>query len=238
MRWLSVVRYGLAPLVGLGLLIFLPHDARAQKVEVAPGVMVSRKSYDAPVNEQPFYGFTNKTPGMLEADRKFVEDVVQRLGTREKGADQSLRDGWTAFIRSDFVTAGRRFNQAYLLAPGESGIYHAFAALAEIRFNDDSYADELFRVAATRPNPPRGLKAHHGRLLLGLKRPREAQPLLEQSARDVPDMPSTWADLARARLLNGDKVGACEAVSRGEALSPAANVKQRLEAVRQEAACS
>ena len=65
-------------------------------------------------------------------------------------------------------------------APGESAIYHAFAALAEIRFKDDAYADELFGVARTRPNPPRGLSAHHGGLLLRLKRPREAQPLLEQ----------------------------------------------------------
>ena len=44
MRWLSAVRYALTPLVGLALLIALSQYARAQKVEVAPGVMVTKKA--------------------------------------------------------------------------------------------------------------------------------------------------------------------------------------------------
>jgi predicted Zn-dependent protease len=105
------------------------------------------------------------------------------------------------------------------------------------RFKDSEYADELFRVARTRPNPEKSLNADHGRLLLLLKRPKDAQPLLEQAVVDLPDFAGAWANLAFARLQNGDKAGACAAVLRGEALSPPPSVMQSFATVRREAAC-
>ena len=37
--------------------------AAAETVEVAPGVQVTKRSYTAPVNEQPFFGFAAKSSG-------------------------------------------------------------------------------------------------------------------------------------------------------------------------------
>ena len=38
-----------------------PLAAAAEMVEVAPGVQVTKRSYTAPVNEQPFFGFAAKS---------------------------------------------------------------------------------------------------------------------------------------------------------------------------------
>ena len=37
-----------------------PSFAHAQKVEVAPGAMVTRKTYQVPANEAPFFNFVEK----------------------------------------------------------------------------------------------------------------------------------------------------------------------------------
>ena len=58
--------------------------ALAETVEVAPGVKVTKKAYSAPVNEQPFYGFAEKSAAMREADERFLASVVQLTGSREK----------------------------------------------------------------------------------------------------------------------------------------------------------
>ena len=55
----------------LALLIwlFLAAPATAEMVEVAPGVSITRKSFDAPINEQPFFGFAAEVGGN-ETDRR------------------------------------------------------------------------------------------------------------------------------------------------------------------------
>ena len=68
-----------------------------------------------------------------------------------------------------------RFNQAFLISPEQSRVYHGFAVIAQARFNDLDAADELFRIALKQPNPVKALKADYGRLLLVAKRPRDAQ---------------------------------------------------------------
>lgn len=137
--------------LGLAILIAavlgLPFGAQAaEKVEVAPGVMVTKKSYPVPVNEQPFFGFVKKNSTMEEADRNFVAAIL-RKGSAEKGQDAVLGMGWRAFHSGDYSTAAKRFNQAYLLDPSRSGVYEAFAAIAQVRFGDKEYAEELSSVA-------------------------------------------------------------------------------------------
>ena len=43
------------------------HPAAAETVEVAPGVQVTKRTYSAPVNEQPFFGFAVKTDAASSA---------------------------------------------------------------------------------------------------------------------------------------------------------------------------
>jgi predicted Zn-dependent protease len=211
--------------------------AVAQTVEVAPGVQVTKKTYQAPINEQPFFGFAEKTAEQRELDDKFVSEVVQATGSREKGFDAAMQRGWTLVGKGNFVDAAKRFNQAYLLSPEPSAIYHGFAVIAQARFNDADYADELFKIARTRPRPLKALNADYGRALLIAKRPKEAQGILEQATVDAPDFADAWSNLAFARFQNGDRRAACAAVAEAAKLKPSANVAKDMNILSRQAQC-
>jgi predicted Zn-dependent protease len=222
----------------LVLTLMLACPAVAEMVEVAPGVHVTKKTYPVPDNEQPFFGFVvTKTPAHIAADEKFVTQVVQLSGSRPRAVDEALKRGWGALLSGDAVMASRRFNQAYLIAPEQSGVYHAFAALVQTRFNDTDYAQELLRVALKQPNPPDTLRADYGRLLLIAKRPADARPILEQAVVDTPKFGNAWSNLAFARLQTGDRLGACEAASEAEKLANLDNVKSDIVLLKREGKC-
>jgi Tfp pilus assembly protein PilF len=209
----------------------------AETIEVAPGIRVTKKSYIAPGNEQPFYGFVTKTPAQLEADEKIKSELLKLSDSPQRILDELLRIGWRSLASGDLVTAGRRFNQAYLLAPEQSRIYQAFAALVQTRFNDTEYADELFRVALKQPNPAATLRADYGRFLLIVKRPTEARPVLEQAVIDAPKFGNAWSNLAFARLQTGDRPGACAAATEAEKLINFDNIRSDLALLRGQAKC-
>jgi Tfp pilus assembly protein PilF len=213
------------------------YPARAETVEVAPGVRVMKRTYSAPVNEQPFYGFVVKDLAQQAADENFVKAIVQAAGTREKAFDETTKRGWRAIAAGNAPEAAQRFNQAFLLAPEQSGVYHGFAAVAQIRFNDIDFAAELFRIAGKQPNPLKTLNADYGRVLLIAKRSREAQPVLEQAVKDTPDFGDAWTNLAWARLQNGDAAAACAAVDEALKQRPSSNAKADLSALRNSAQC-
>ena len=157
------------------------HSARAETVEIAPGVQVTKRTYAAPIIEQPFFGFADKTAAQREADDKFVQALLQAVGTREKALDETTKRGWRALAAGKPGEAALRFNQAYLVSPEQSRVYHGLAVIAQTRFNDIEFAEELFRIAKKQPNPLKMLNADYGRLLLIAKRPKDAQPVLEQA---------------------------------------------------------
>lgn len=220
------------------LLLAVPaQHLRAQTAEVAPGVRVTKKTFDAPIMEQPFYGFAEKAPELKAADEKFIAAVIQVAGTREKAFEETVRRGWSAFFANNIPEATRRFNQAFLLDPAQSQIYHGFAIITQVRFNDSEYADELFRVARTRTNPSRNLNADYGRFLLIVKKPREAQGVLEQAVKDDPDFGTAWSNLGVARFLNGDRTTACAAADEAAKRDNPANVKADITILRTQAQC-
>ena len=220
------------------LLALLSNAANAETVEVAPGVRVTKKTFPVPANEQPFFGFIAKSQALRESDAKFIAAAITAVGSPDKAADEILRRGWVALASRNMVEAGRRFNQAYLVDPGRSGVYHSFAVLAAERFNDTGYAEELFNLAKIRPHPLRHLNADYGRLLLILKRQSEAQPLLEQAVIDEPGAGTSWSNLGFARLANGDRAGACVAAAEAARHTPPANVQSDLQILRTQAKCN
>lgn len=213
------------------------HTATAETVEVAPGVQVTKKTYPVPENEQPFFGFSIKTSAQHDADDKFVAQVVQLSGSRQQALEAALKRGWGALLAGDVITASRRFNQAYLIAPEQSGIYHAFGALVQMRFNDIEYADELLRIALKQPKPAESLRADYGRMLLIARRPADARPILEQAVVDTPKSGNTWSNLAFARLQTGDRTGACAAASEAEKLVNLDNVISDIVLLKREGKC-
>ena len=145
------------------LTLGLAPSVRAETVEIAPGVQVTKRSYAAPINEQPFFGFADKTAAQREADDKFVKALLQAVGTREKALDETTKRGWRALASGKPGEAALRFNQAYLVSPEQSRVYHGLAAIAQTRFNDLAFAEELFRIAQKQPNPLKMLNADYGR---------------------------------------------------------------------------
>lgn len=212
-------------------------SAAAETVEVAPGVQVTKRSYTAPVNEQPFFGFTAKTPEQKAEDDKFVAAIIRETGSREKAFEEITKRAWIAIQAGKVREAAVRFNQAYLVSPDQSTIYHGFAVIAQARFNDFEAADELFKIALKQPNPVKALKADYGRLLLMAKRPRDAQEVLDQAVKETPDFSDAWTNLAWARFQNGDPAAACVAAEEAAKKRPSNNSISDLTAVRTVAQC-
>jgi Tfp pilus assembly protein PilF len=209
----------------------------AETVEVMPGVQVTKRTYSAPVNEQPFFGFAAKSPEEKAADEKFVDAIVGATGSREKAFDETTLRGWRAITTGKIKEAAVRFNQAFLISPEQSRVYHGFAVVSQARFNDLDAADELFRIALDRPNPVKALKADYGRFLLVAKRPRDAQSVLEQAVKEAPDFGDAWTNLAWARFQNGDATAACAAAEEAAKHRPSNNSMGDLTAVRSVAQC-
>ncbi len=234
-------RKGLRSLLGLlpviCALLFLVGAASAETVEVAPGVQVTKKTFSGPGNEQPFFGFAVKDAAQRAADEKFVKAMLDAVGTREKAFDETTKRGWRAVTKGNASEAAQRFNQAWLLAPEQSGVYHGFAVIAQIRFRDNDFADEMFRIARKQPNPLKSLNADYGKMLLIAKRPLEAQPVLEQAVKDAPDFRDAWTNLAWARLQNGDAAAACAAADEAVKQRPSGNSNTDLTALRSSAQC-
>jgi predicted Zn-dependent protease len=213
------------------------HAALAETVEIAPGISVSKHTYSAPVNEQPFFGFAVKTEAQREADEKFAKALLEATGSREKALDEVAKRGWRALATGKLGEAAQRFNQAFLVAPEQSVVYHGLAAVAQIRFNDLAFAEELYRIARKQPNPLKMLNADYGRVLLVAKRPQDAQPVLEQAVKDAPDFGDAWINLAWARQQNGDSPAACAAADEAMKLRPSANANVDLVKLRTTAQC-
>ncbi len=212
--------------------------AQAETVEVAPGVKITKKSFSAPPNQQPFYGFIDKTADMRGADQAFIETVVKLAGTREKASQEIANRGWKAVSANDFSEAAKRFNQAFLLSPEQSQVYHGLAIVVAARFQDLTFAEELFQIALKQPGPLPSVNADYGRLLLIAKRPRDAQPVLEQAVKDIPQFASAWSNLGVAKFQNGDAAGACSAAAEAVKFANTEEVKFDIEWIRREAKCS
>ena len=133
--------------------------ASAETVEVAPGVQVTKRTYPAPVNEQPFFGFAAKSSEQKAEDEKFVSAMIGATGSREKAFEEATKRAWIAIQAGKIREAALRFNQAFLVSPEQSSVYHGFAVIAQARFNDLDAAEELFKIALKQPNPVKPLKA-------------------------------------------------------------------------------
>lgn len=224
-------------LIGL-MLCVASSIAQAETVEVAPGVQVTRKTYEAPADEQPFYGFTAKTAGPRAADEKLVPGLIAAAGSREQAFEAVTIRGWKAIQGGRAVEAAKRFNQAWLLMPERSAVYHGLAMVAQMRFNDLAFADELFRQAYKQPQPLKALDSDYGRLLLMQKRYRDAQPVLEKAVVDTADFGDAWAYLAFAKLQNSDKAGACADAAEARKRKPSRSTVRDLAHIEKDAKCN
>ncbi|MBZ6079248.1 hypothetical protein [Microvirga puerhi] len=171
---------------------------------------MSVRTYDVPANEAPFFNFAEKNPAQRAADEKLVADVLKTSLDRSKAASAAIAAGGRAFLEQrDLSTAAKLFNQAYLLDPELSGIYHRFAMIVAGRFKDYDYSNELFDLAARMKSPAPSLQADHGRMLLMAGRPQSAKAVLQQAVANSPEWAIPRMNLAWATLLAGLRDEAC-----------------------------
>lgn len=217
-------------------LLGMTNAARAEMVEVAPGVTITKKTFSARIDEQPFYGFAEKSAEQQKADVDFLA-AADKTGTREAVSAAAIERGWGHLDRGNFPEASKRFNQAWLLAPERSAIYQGFAVITAARFGDLEYAEELFKTALRQPKQRRTLKADYGRLLLKAKRPAEAKTILEESVREAPDFADGWVSLGLARLQTDDAAGACAAATEANKLKLSRGTMIDLLLLKRQGAC-
>jgi predicted Zn-dependent protease len=218
------------------VLLGITNAARAEMVEVAPGVTVTKKTFSSRIDEQPFYGFSEKTPEQQKTDADFLA-ASDEMGSREAVSAAAIERGWAHIDRGDLSEAAKRFNQAWLLAPERSEIYQGFAVITAARFGDLEYAEELFKIALRQPKPRRTLKADYGRLLLKAKRQAEAKTILEEGVRDAPEFADGWVSLGLARLQTDDAAGACAAAGEANKLKLSRGAMIDLVLLKRQGAC-
>jgi len=208
----------------------------AEEATVAPGISVSKRSYDVPLNEMPFFGFQEKTPEQQAADRALIASVDAN-GGREAGFRRVLQLAAQALAVNDLASAAKRYNQAYLLMPGAPEVYHGFAVVAAGRFRDTPFAEELFAIALRLSPNNEAVLADFGRLLLIEGKTERALPLLEVVVRHPKAGAMHWSNLGLAYAQTGQRAKACEALAMARTKSPPEALQSDLNILARAAEC-
>lgn len=95
------------------------------------------------INLQPEYGRAKKSADQLDADKDFIKLVLQQDGTNRKGSEHLVRLGFDYLYRKDFITAMKRFNQAWLLDNTNENAYWGFAS---VYFSFNDYEEALVQL--------------------------------------------------------------------------------------------
>lgn len=81
------------------------------------------------INLIPMYGHAKKCQAQLDADKKFIEHVLQDYGSLKEGSIKHVWLGWQYLEKNDYETAMKRFNQAWLLDSLNADVYWGFGCL-------------------------------------------------------------------------------------------------------------
>jgi tetratricopeptide (TPR) repeat protein len=82
------------------------------------------------IDEVPMYGGMDRSaiPALKEGDEKFIADVTEKFGSREKASGAWVDQGFRFYQQDKLDMAMHRFNQAWLLNPGNPEVYWGFAS--------------------------------------------------------------------------------------------------------------
>ncbi|MFA5620489.1 MAG: tetratricopeptide repeat protein [Weeksellaceae bacterium] len=82
------------------------------------------------ISLQPEYGNAVKTEQQIKSDNDFIEDILQYYNSKEEASAEMLKLGMNyLYEKGDFVTAMKRFNQAYLLNQNNPGVYYGYGSI-------------------------------------------------------------------------------------------------------------
>jgi tetratricopeptide (TPR) repeat protein len=83
------------------------------------------------VDQLPMYGGMDRSadPALRTADERFIGEVTEKFGSREKASNAWVEQGFRFYQRDDLASAMRRFNQAWLLNPNNPGVFHGYSSV-------------------------------------------------------------------------------------------------------------
>lgn len=107
------------------------------------------------IDEIPMYGGMNRSeiPEVKAADEKFISDVAAHFGSREKASLIWVNQGYKFYQENKVGMAMRRFNQAWLLNPGNPEVYAGFASVLNDQGKSCAAAEQM--ETALKLNPPK-----------------------------------------------------------------------------------
>jgi tetratricopeptide (TPR) repeat protein len=168
-----------------------------------------------PINELPMYGGVEKTESQKQADRKLVENTLAYGITAEEGAERMIARGWQFMDEGQPGMAMRRFNQAWLLDPGNGSSYWGMAAAVWNRDavwdRDKAFiqAESLFLRAEVLLPDNADLQVDFGRLYGHTKKPQEAAARYRRALELDSEAKDALRNLAVAHLDMGEVEQAC-----------------------------
>ncbi|MFK5980554.1 MAG: hypothetical protein QM488_16890 [Rhizobiaceae bacterium] len=168
--------------------------------------------------EIPMWEGLIKTTAQLAADKKFLRTMRELTkGKMQIAVQDALQKGWQFVGKNKPDMAIKRFNQAWLIAPDNPGVYWGFAiatdlqnvslAIVERHF---STVEKYFRKAKNRLKMPdhdlrnAALHSDHGRVLEGRKKHKRAIIFFKKALSLDPDNRNAHVGMWMASKAIGD----------------------------------
>lgn len=96
---------------------------------IKAGTATAQVARDGDANLLPMYGKEEKSRALQKADAKFLAFCDQNFPNRKEAATYHAKKGWDFFYASDFTTAIKRYNQAWLLDSTNASAYWGFGVI-------------------------------------------------------------------------------------------------------------
>lgn len=164
-----------------------------------------------PPSERPMYGSTTGKPKKLtEKDQAFIASIEKAGKTRQAVAKDVIAQAWEAYGKTDYKTAIKKFNQAWLLDPENGDAYHGFALISTVRDKNADQAERFFRMAIEKPGVSASAFVSYGRYLWIVERLDEALAQFHKALAVSPTARDARIHIARVYYKKKDFSKACE----------------------------
>jgi Tfp pilus assembly protein PilF len=174
------------------------------------------------INLIPMYGEQEKTEALKKADADFIASIEKLGVTRQEGAKQLAKSGWSYWKKNDMNLTIARFNQAWLLDPENADVYHAFALARSAKGAGLAEVEKYFLLGISKPTASSAIYVDYGRFLRTQKKLDESLSQLNKALQISSTALNARSNISFVHYLKGDFVLACtwakDAKNNGEAL--------------------
>ena len=163
-----------------------------------------------PAAEKPMYGLAGKQKKLTERDMAFIASIEKAGKTRQAVAKEVIVQAWEAYGKTDYKTAIRKFNQAWLLDPENGDAFHGFALISTVRDKSADEAEKYFKMALGKPGVNVNAYVDYGRFLWIVDRFDEALTHLHKALSLAPTARNARSNIAMIHYKKSEWSKACE----------------------------